>query len=667
MKSLRGKIIIIVVFIVIVCSCILSGISYRIASTSLTKEQEVNYSQSADKYAQELAAWINSNASIVDTLAADVATTGIIDKSNDELHKYLEANFNLLNKDDVLYDIYFTYPDSVMICASDFISDGSVDYAHEREWYLKAVETGELYYSSPYMDADSGLPVITISKAVYTDGRLRGVMCLDIFVDTLVNIINEAEVSEDSYAFLVDQNMGMVVHPDPAFTFEDEPFKIQDIAGDEYSGVISNIQNRSKRMIYIKDYDSTKRGIVVSEVPNTGWFVGIATSKAVISKASNKLVVGFIIAVAISLIVGVIVAVICSPILMKDINKLGKIVARGDISKDLEVTGNDEIGRLSSNFNAMMHKLRSVVISVTGVSKEINKTAIEMKDHLREIENNADKSADMMHEAAFKMTQQVNAVDDGRECLEKFAQNTSVFNERFSEMRESVDKLENEVESSRESVEKNKENVNASGEKMASLYAMVKKMHDNSDEIMSIVNTITGIASQTNLLALNASIEAARAGEAGRGFAVVADEIRNLSEQTNNSIGSISAITEKLYKGLNDISEEIEAVNNLFADNKESSEEMETLFAKLSQGLNSIYENTVSLSDELNSVMEAKKEIEASLSDIDVSAKSCNDLISTTNRSIDEQNERITAIAKLNDSLGDMADELHEKAGSFVV
>ena len=58
--------------------------------------------------------------------------------------------------------------------------------------------------------------------------------------------------------------------------------------------------------------------------------------------------------------------------------------------------------------------------------------------------------------------------------------------------------------------------------------------------------TIEEISSQTNLLALNASIEAARAGEAGKGFAVVADEIRNLSDGTQSSSGSIMGALNRL-------------------------------------------------------------------------------------------------------------------------
>jgi len=87
------------------------------------------------------------------------------------------------------------------------------------------------------------------------------------------------------------------------------------------------------------------------------------------------------------------------------------------------------------------------------------------------------------------------------------------------------------------------ETLNASAQHVS---ATISELSHKSEQVGSIVDTITSIADQTNLLALNAAIEAARAGDQGRGFAVVADEVRKLAEESQQSASQIRTIVQEI-------------------------------------------------------------------------------------------------------------------------
>lgn len=87
----------------------------------------------------------------------------------------------------------------------------------------------------------------------------------------------------------------------------------------------------------------------------------------------------------------------------------------------------------------------------------------------------------------------------------------------------------------------------------ANISSVEKQLNDSiicigelSDSIITVLESIKGIADQTKMLGLNAAIEAARAGDAGRGFGVVAEEIRMLSEESKTTANQIRTMTQNI-------------------------------------------------------------------------------------------------------------------------
>ena len=376
-KNLRVRMTILIVLVVLVSTGLLWAISYQRAEKAMSSQLETSYSLSAEKTALELTEWINTNATILNTLAAEIEVTGIWAEGYDAFHKYLNDSCNRLNKNGYIYDIYFTYPNNTMACATDFVTDGSVDYVHDRAWYTDAVRTGDMFYSTPYLDSDTGMPIITISKAVTSGGEVQGVLAADIFVDVLVNIINGTDVARNSYAFLVDQNMGMIVHPNKAYEFDDAPHGMMDVPDVPfgYEDVIDNIRSGSRETVYLTDYDGVARGVVVSRMENTGWYFGIATSRDELMRGVSSLIRGFLIAAVVAVVIGGILAFLLTRLM----DKLSKQQQSYEAQVlKLEKQAADKANEAKSRFLAdMSHEIRTPINAVLGMNEMIQRESLQ--------------------------------------------------------------------------------------------------------------------------------------------------------------------------------------------------------------------------------------------------------------------------------------------------
>ncbi len=107
----------------------------------------------------------------------------------------------------------------------------------------------------------------------------------------------------------------------------------------------------------------------------------------------------------------------------------------------------------------------------------------------------------------------------------------------------------------------------------------------HSSEIANVLKVIESISEKTNLLALNAAIEAARAGEAGRGFSVVADEVRQLAENTKQSVLSINQMVSQVAQTNVNAEHAMEQCVGVISDSVNSLQDANTAVGKSSASI----------------------------------------------------------------------------------
>ncbi|MEE4742767.1 methyl-accepting chemotaxis protein [Pseudomonas alliivorans] len=252
----------------------------------------------------------------------------------------------------------------------------------------------------------------------------------------------------------------------------------------------------------------------------------------------DRSVVVLMIAVFSVIIITIILAITLTTSIIRPINSslaLAEEISKGDLTRQLLVTGSDEISRLMLALNMMSKNLQFTVQEISGASMQLSSAAVEMTSITETADKLLQQQNNEIEQAATAVNEMTSAVEDvarNANSTSRAAQDSSVSanlgNQRVTETLDAMEKLTELVETSSQEV-----------------VALAEK----ADDISKVLGVIRSIAEQTNLLALNAAIEAARAGEQGRGFAVVADEVRALAHRTHVSTLEIEQMISAIQSG----------------------------------------------------------------------------------------------------------------------
>jgi len=220
----------------------------------------------------------------------------------------------------------------------------------------------------------------------------------------------------------------------------------------------------------------------------------------------------------------------------------------GDLTRRIEVRGQDEVGQVAKNFNRFAATVHDIVRLSSQASDGLARNADTLVMSAAEAGEAVAQTAGTVDGMAAATTLQAERVTEVGGLVEDMG----VAIGRASDAGRSVASVAGEADEraaeGERSIAQVQEAMDSIERSVGDVHEVVTALGDRGREIGAIVQTIGEISAQTNLLALNAAIEAARAGEHGRGFAVVAEEVRKLAEQSQGAVGSIAEIIGDLQQ-----------------------------------------------------------------------------------------------------------------------
>ncbi|MEI0798226.1 methyl-accepting chemotaxis protein [Brachyspira intermedia] len=441
-----------------------------------------------------------------------------------------------------------------------------------RVWYKSALSTNGIYITDPYIDFNIQKLLITFSKAVYTNGRLKGVIGIDF--SSVSNVRTEGNIDKNNI-FLITFDGLYIKHSNSDYVLKegvtifntDKTFE----GAEEYVNNISSpIKIKNNNWYSIRKIPNTKMALAVKG--------SLDDYKSIFKKTFFIFLLILIFLLVMGLFLTTIVLLPLSKYLDMAITAIDNM-ADGNFSYRIDksiLSKGNRAGDLARAIDKMEANIGKLIFKIKKAIEDINAVGVEIS-----------QSSEKLLERAYVQAVNLEKLD---EALKDIGTAINLSSISVAASKDSMEKMENTTQTGVQTINEIESNMN--------------EIQASSKKIFEITKSIESIALQTNILALNAAVEAARAGEQGRGFAVVASEIRKLATTVSQATKDITVIVENAVTKIDNGSTSVSRTSKTLDSIAKSSVETSYILLDISASSNEEIERINNINNDIGVINE---------------------------------------------------------------
>jgi len=265
--------IVVLAAVVLVAAVVNYRFTQHIVDETIAEQQE----DLAKKAADTVQLWLSQQMKILTATADSVPLTSL--GQNAETMKPLK----MAMKAGHFTDVYIGRNDGVLIDGADWLPPDDYD-PRLRPWYKRALDAGTISFTTPYIDLVTNKLVIALVKPLVVVGETVGVMGADTILDTLVQNVLNLKVSETGYAFIVERNGTILVHPNQDYVMRE---KLQYIETDLGARLDSLLNENIGTVTYI-GMDKQTHVLSFHLIANSEWFMCVTAPRDEVYSLTRK-------------------------------------------------------------------------------------------------------------------------------------------------------------------------------------------------------------------------------------------------------------------------------------------------------------------------------------------------------------------------------------------